>query len=55
MSNIGNIGGDNFDIGEKCYLCGLRAAYTKDHLFPSGLFNKPLPTNLPKRLPACSE
>ena len=36
-----------------CYLCGSRTADTKDHLFPAGLFPKPLPTDLPSRLPAC--
>ncbi len=41
-------------IGKKCYLCGSKLANTKDHLFPRGLFNNPLPTNLPT-LPACSE
>lgn len=35
-----------------CYLCGFRTASTRDHLFPPGLFPKPLPTNLPT-LPAC--
>ena len=39
---------------KKCYLCGVRPADTKDHLFPSGLFNKPLPSNL-LTLPACKE
>ncbi len=38
-----------------CYLCGTKVADTKDHLFPSGLFNRPLPNNLPQRLPACGE
>ena len=42
-------------VRKKCYLCGSRLASTRDHLFPSGLFNKPLPTNLPPRLPACTE
>ena len=41
-------------VSKKCYLCGSKLANTKDHLFPRGLFNKPLPTNLPT-LPACSE
>lgn len=35
-----------------CYLCGKNPATTKDHLFPRGIFNKPLPSNLPT-LPAC--
>jgi hypothetical protein len=39
---------------KQCYLCGVRSADTKDHLFPSGLFNKPLPSNL-LTLPACSQ
>ena len=42
-------------VRKKCYLCGSRLASTRDHLFPSSLFNKPLPTNLPPRLPACTE
>ena len=37
---------------QQCYLCGIRPADTKDHLFPSGLFNRPAPTNL-ITLPAC--
>lgn len=37
-----------------CYLCGLRSAETKDHLFPKALFNRPLPNNLPT-LPACRQ
>jgi hypothetical protein len=40
---------------EKCYLCGKELTNTnstKDHLFPECLFPKPLPSNLPKRLPA---
>lgn len=39
---------------KQCYLCG-RPADTKDHLFPQGLFPKPLPNNLPPRLPACRQ
>lgn len=39
---------------KQCYLCGVRPADTKDHLFPSGLFNKPLSSNL-LTLPACRE
>ncbi len=38
-----------------CCLCGLRTAETLDHLFPKCLFNKPLPSNLPQRIPACKE
>jgi hypothetical protein len=38
-----------------CYICGTRLADTKDHLFPECLFPKPLPDNLPPRLPACKE
>lgn len=38
-----------------CYLCGARLANSKDHLFPVCLFPDPKPTNLPRRLPACSE
>lgn len=45
---------DKLSVRKKCYLCGSKLADTKDHLFPSGLFNKPLPTNLPT-LPACNE
>ena len=41
-------------VRKKCYLCGSKLADTRDHLFPSGWFNKPLPTNL-ITLPACSE
>ena len=36
-----------------CYLCGVRPANTKDHLFQESLFPKPMPSNLPQRLPAC--
>lgn len=42
----------NLSRNNQCYLCGVRPADTNDHLFPSGLFNKPLPTNL-LTLPAC--
>lgn len=45
---------DKLSISKKCYLCGSKLADTRDHLFPSSLFNKPLPTNL-RTLPACSE
>ena len=38
-----------------CYLCGGRPADNKDHLFPKGLFPRPIPTNLPRRLPACKQ
>lgn len=38
-----------------CYLCGLRSAETKDHLFPKALFPRPLPSNLPRGLPACKQ
>jgi len=38
-----------------CYICGVRSANTKDHLFPECLFQRPMPSNLPKRLPACRE
>ncbi|MFC1929018.1 hypothetical protein ACFLXK_05420 [Chloroflexota bacterium] len=38
-----------------CYLCGLRQAETKDHLFPRSLFPRPLPSNLPKGLLACRQ
>jgi hypothetical protein len=38
-----------------CYLCGLRPAETKDHLFPRALFSRPLPSNLPIGLPACRQ
>ena len=38
-----------------CYLCGLRPAETKDHLFPRALFPRPLPSNLPIGLPACRQ
>jgi len=38
-----------------CYLCGLRPAETKDHLFPKALFPRPLPGNLPRGLPACRQ
>lgn len=38
---------------QRCYLCGVRQANTKDHLFPKGLFPRPIPNNLPPRLPAC--
>ena len=38
-----------------CYLCGLRPAETKDHLFPRGLFPRPLPSNLPRGLPSCKQ
>ncbi|MFC2052425.1 hypothetical protein ACFLT4_06830 [Chloroflexota bacterium] len=38
-----------------CYLCGLRPAETKDHLFPRGLFPRPLPSNLPTGLPSCRQ
>ena len=40
----------------RCYLCGTKltsATYTRDHLFPEGLFPRPLPSDLPPRLPAC--
>ena len=40
----------------QCYLCGTRltnVTCTKDHLFPECLFPRPLPANLPPRLPAC--
>jgi len=40
---------------ELCYLCGVRPASTKDHLFPEGLFPRPMPTNLPRRLPGCGQ
>ena len=42
----------------KCYLCGKQLTSTnrtKDHLFPEGCFPKPLPSNLPPRLPACEQ
>lgn len=45
---------DKLSVRKKCYICGSKLADTKDHLFPSSLFNKPLPTNLPT-LPACTE
>jgi len=45
---------DKSSTRKKCYICGSKLADTRDHLFPSGLFNKPLPTNLPT-LPACTE
>ena len=45
---------NNLSHDKQCYLCGIRPADTKDHLFPSGLFNRPLPTNL-ITLPACRE
>jgi len=45
---------DKLFVRKKCYICGSKLADTRDHLFPSGLFNKPLPTNLPT-LPACTE
>jgi len=38
-----------------CYICGDRAANTRDHLFPISLFNTPAPSNLPRRLLACEE
>ena len=38
-----------------CYLCGDTLATTKDHIFPISLFNKPAPSNLPQRLPACEQ
>jgi hypothetical protein len=38
-----------------CCLCGSRKANTLDHIFPECLFNKPRPTNLPPRIPACYE
>ena len=38
-----------------CYLCGVRPANTRDHLFPECLFPKPIPSNLPARLPACEQ
>lgn len=37
----------------QCYICGANTADTKDHLFPKGLFPRPLPTDLPQKLPAC--
>lgn len=43
---------DKLSTRRKCYICGSKLADTRDHLFPSGLFNKPLPTNL-QTLPAC--
>jgi hypothetical protein len=44
------------DCGKpNCYLCGSRTADTKDHLFPKGLFPRPLPTDLPSGLPACMQ
>ena len=39
---------------KQCYLCGIRLGSTKDHLFPSCLFNWPLPTTL-LTLPACKQ
>jgi len=45
---------DRLSTRKKCYICGSEPADTRDHLFPSGLFNRPLPTNLPT-LPACTE
>jgi len=42
----------------KCYICGTKLTNTnstKDHLFPEGLFPKPLPSNLPPRLPSCKQ
>jgi hypothetical protein len=38
-----------------CYICGIREASTKDHIFSKGLFSKPRPSNIPRRLPACKE
>ena len=40
---------------DTCYMCGLRPAETKDHLFPRALFPRPLPSNLPTGLPACRQ
>lgn len=45
---------DKLSTRQKCYMCGSKLADTRDHLFASGLFNRPLPTNLPT-LPACTE
>lgn len=45
----------NLSSNRICYLCGVRPANTKDHLFPEGLFPKPIPSNLPARLPACRQ
>jgi len=45
-------------IGAQCYICGDRITKTnrtKDHIFPVCLFPKPLPSNLPKKLPACEQ
>jgi hypothetical protein len=42
-------------FNKPCYLCGIRSANTKDHLFPEGLFPRPIPSNLPPRLPACRQ
>ena len=38
-----------------CYICGAGSPETLDHIFPKGLFPKPIPCNLPRRLPACRE
>lgn len=46
---------DDNNTNTCCYLCGLRSAETKDHLFPRALFNRPLPSNLPTGLPACRQ
>lgn len=45
----------NLSSNRICYLCGIRPANTKDHLFPESLFPKPIPSNLPARLPACRQ
>jgi hypothetical protein len=37
---------------KECYLCGTLCSYTRDHIFPRGLFPDPAPTNLPTA-PAC--
>ena len=46
---------DNNKEKNICYLCGLKQAETRDHLFPKSLFPRPLPSNLPKGLPACRQ
>ena len=42
----------------QCYLCGTELTSTnrtRDHLFPASLFPRPLPSDLPPRLPACEQ
>lgn len=41
-------------IGERCALCGIETATTKDHVPPKGIFDKPRPSDL-ITVPACKK